>query len=98
VFGRLFKDSEDTGWTYGPYTQVPYNNGEPIGNDDIVFWYEGYLPHRADEGSSLWHSTGIRLVVNGNSSPTPPPPPPGGAEAVLWTQLVNVIAEGSSLR
>ena len=98
VFGRLFKDSEDTGWTYGPYTQVPYNNGEPIGNDDIVFWYEGYLPHRADEGSSLWHSTGIRLVVNGNSSPPPPPPPPGGAEAVLWTQLVNVIAEGISLR
>jgi hypothetical protein len=28
----------------------------------------------------------------------PPPPPPGGGEAVLWTQLVNVTAEGSSLR
>src|SRR5205823_14625079 len=26
------------------------------------------------------------------------PPPPGGAEAVLWTQLVNVTVEGSSLR
>lgn len=75
VFGRLFKASEDTGWTYGPNTQVPYNDGEPIGNRDIVFWYEGYLPHGAAEGSGLWHSTGLRLAVNGGLS-TPPPPPP----------------------
>src|SRR5438876_7839087 len=46
----------------------------------------------------LLNSTIIHPVVNGNSSPPPPPPPPGGAEAVLWTQLVNVTAEGSSLR
>src|SRR5439155_2515893 len=52
------------------------------------------------EGSTLWHSTALRLVVSGDPSPPPPPPPPppGGAEAVLWTQLVNVTAEGSSLR
>ena len=76
VFGRLYRSSENTGWTYGPNTQVPYNNGEPINNTDVVFWYEGYLPHSADEGSTLWHSTGLRLAVNGGTSPPPPPPPP----------------------
>src|SRR2546430_13104831 len=50
LFGRLFHSSEDTGWTYGPYTQVPFNDGESISNNDIVLWYEGYLPHQASEG------------------------------------------------
>src|SRR5439155_9409296 len=52
------------------------------------------------EGSTLWHSTALRLVVSGDPSPPPPSPPPpsGGAEAVLWTELVNVTAEGGSLR
>lgn len=76
VFGRLYKATEDTGWTYGPNTQVPFNNGESISNNDIVFWYEGYLPHSASEGESLWHSTGLRMVVNAGSLPPPPPPPP----------------------
>ena len=78
VFGRLYKGSEDTGWTYGPNTQVPYNNGEPIGNNDIVFWYEGYLPHSAADGDNIWHSTGLRLAVNGGLLPSPPPLPCGG--------------------
>ena len=76
VFGRLYRASEDTGWTFGPNTQVPNNNGESINNTDIVLWYEGYLPHSASEGSNLWHSTGLRLAVTAGT--TPPPPPPGG--------------------
>ncbi|MGC4098378.1 MAG: hypothetical protein QM706_14790 [Nitrospira sp.] len=68
VFGRFYRSTEDKGWTFGPNTQVPYNNGESINNKDLVFWYEGYLPHSADEGSDLWHSTGIRLVVNGGTT------------------------------
>ena len=62
VFGRLYQPTEDTGWTYGPNMQVPYNNGELIQNADIVGWYEAYMPHAAADGSDLWHSTGIRLV------------------------------------
>ncbi|MGH7146639.1 MAG: fibronectin type III domain-containing protein, partial [Nitrospiraceae bacterium] len=78
VFGRLFKSSEDTGWTYGPNTQVPYNNGELISNADIVFWYEAYLAHSAAEGSSLWHSTGLRIMVGAD---TTPPTVPGSLSA-----------------
>ncbi len=100
VFGRLFRGSEDTGWTYGPNTQVPYNNGESIDNADIVLWYEGYLPHLAAEGSSLWHSTGIRLAVNGGSPDTTPPTAPtaltvtaaGGSQITLsWTASTDNI-------
>ncbi len=64
VFGRRFRGSENAGWTFGPNTQVPYNNGEDIDARDIVLWYEGYLPHSAAEGTALWHSTGVRLVSN----------------------------------
>ena len=96
VFGRLYKASEDTGWTYGPNTQVPYNNGEPIANNDIVFWYEGYLPHSAVDGNTIWHSTGIRLAVNGGlpPPPPPPPPPPGGTQTFTNTIAIS-IPDGS---
>jgi subtilisin-like proprotein convertase family protein len=76
VFGRLYRSTEDRGWTFGPNVQVPYNNGEDIGNADVVLWYEGYLPHAAADGSELWHSTGLRLVTNMAGTPPPPPPPP----------------------
>ena len=78
VFGRRFRGSENAGWTFGPNTQVPYNNGENIDAKDIVLWYEGYLPHSAAEGTALWHSTGVRLVSN----LVPPPPPDADSDGV----------------
>jgi subtilisin-like proprotein convertase family protein len=69
VFGRRYQSAEDTGWTYGPNTQVPGNNGESINGADLVLWYEGYLPHTAAEGSVLWHSTGLRLTSSLASAP-----------------------------
>ncbi|MDP2323730.1 MAG: hypothetical protein Q8N51_06840 [Gammaproteobacteria bacterium] len=77
VFGRLFRSSENAGWTFGPNTQVPYNNGENIDSKDVVLWYEGYLPHSAEEGEGLWHSTGVRLVSN-----LVPPPPDADSDGV----------------
>ncbi len=62
VFGRLYKGSEDGGWIYGPNIQVPFGDNENISNQDLVLWYEAYLPHPASDGTELWHSTGIRLV------------------------------------
>ena len=79
VFGRLYKAAEDTGWTYGPNTQVLYNEGENILNADIVLWYEAYMPHTASDGSALWHSTGIRLVSS--LSDTLPPSAPANLSA-----------------
>lgn len=80
VFGRVYRASEDTGWTYGPNTQVRFNNLEDISAADTVLWYEGFLPHEASEGENLWHSTGLRLVANlGASSPPVATPPPGGS-------------------
>lgn len=76
VFGRRYLSTENKGWTYGPNTQVPFNNGESIDSADVVLWYEGYLPHSSAEGSALWHSTGVRLVTNLAGTPPPPPPPP----------------------
>lgn len=70
VFGRLYNSGEST-WTVPPTSLVPFNNNENIDGEDIVLWYEGYLPHSADEGSDLWHSTGVRLVSN--LVPAPPP-------------------------
>jgi hypothetical protein len=69
VFGRRYHNNERA-WTFPPTVQVPFNEGEDIDGEDIVLWYEGFLPHGADEGSALWHSTGVRLV----SSLVPPPP------------------------
>ena len=95
VFGRLYKASEDTGWTYGPNTQVPYNNGESINNNDSVFWYEGYLPHSTEEGSELWHSTGLRLVVNG-VLPPPPPPPSGETRTFSNSTAISIPSSGKA--
>lgn len=86
VFGRLYRSSEYTGWTYGPNVQVPFNNGESIDAKDIVLWYEGYLPHSAAEGSALWHSTGVRLAVNGGGAP----PPGGGTQTFSNHTAVSI--------
>jgi hypothetical protein len=86
AFGRLYRASEDTGWTQGPNTQVPYNNNQSIDDTDVVFWYEAYMPHGAAEGSALWHSTGVRLVT---SLATPPDADgDGAADAVDNCTLV----------
>lgn len=74
VFGRLYRDTEDTGWTVGPNVQVPWGNSESIFNTNIVLWYEGHMPHSPAEGANLWHSTGLRLVVNSGSTPPTPSP------------------------
>ena len=97
VFGRLYRSSEDTGWTYGPNVQVPYNNGEAIDGKDLVFWYEGYLPHSAAEGSALWHSTGLRLVVMCDDGSRGPCPTTGAASFTLGASPNQLtVAAGNS--
>ncbi|MFK7860906.1 MAG: hypothetical protein AB8B64_18960, partial [Granulosicoccus sp.] len=63
IGGMLYRDTEK-GWVGGPSTNFLYNDGESIDGADIVMWYRGYLPHSPDEGSELWHSTGVRLRTN----------------------------------
>jgi hypothetical protein len=88
VFGRRYQAIEDGGWTYGPNTQVPFNTGENIDSQDIVLWYEGFLPHTAAEGGELWHSTGIRLV----SSLTVPSPDSDGDLVADATDNCTLVA------
>ena len=92
VFGRLFKSTETSAWTFGPNTQVPYNEGEPIDNQDVVLWYEGYMPHSAADGSTLWHSTGLHLAVNGASLPPPPPP---STQTFTNTTAISILDNSS---
>ena len=73
VHVRRFKDSEDTGWTYGARSDVPYDDNQNIDSQDIVLWYDGDMRHTAEEGPVLWHSTGVRFVVTLNDGPTPTP-------------------------
>ncbi|MFK7860677.1 MAG: hypothetical protein AB8B64_17795 [Granulosicoccus sp.] len=60
IGGMLYRGSE-RGWVGGPSPNFLYNDGENIDGADVVMWYRGYLPHSPDEGSELWHSTGVRL-------------------------------------
>lgn len=100
IFGRRFKSSEDTGWTYGPHSEVPYKDGESIDAEDIVVWYKGYMPHLASEGQNLWHSTGARFIVNladsgGNEPPTVTNP--GNQENQVGNSVsLQIGASGSS--
>lgn len=72
ILGRLYQARENSGWVHGAHSEVPFNNGENIDSQDIVVWYKGYLPHSAAEGPDLWHSTGVRFVVNLADNSTPP--------------------------
>lgn len=81
VVGRAYNSGEESWHTAGHASlpadwddgvdRVGYGNDEPIDDTDIVLWYSGYLPHSASEGSNLWHSTGVRLIVKDSSSPAP---------------------------
>jgi hypothetical protein len=73
LLGRRYQSNENRGWTHGAHAEVPYNNGENIDGQDLVVWYKGYLPHTAAEGPDLWHSTGVRIVVNLADNTNPPP-------------------------
>ena len=62
VYGRQYRSSEAV-WSGGARRGTLFgDNDERM--TDVVLWYSGYMPHSADEGPSLWHSTGIRLRVN----------------------------------
>lgn len=94
VFSRLYKSTEDSGWTFGPLPpyqpHVPYGNAESITAKDVVLWYEGYLPHSATEPNAVevWHSTGVRLVSNLGTVV-----PPVGTNW-LFTNTANIAIPG----
>lgn len=84
VAGRLHRSGEEdwgsrghgslpSDWKNGR-NRINYGDGENINGKDIVLWYSGYLPHRASEGSELWHSTGVRMTWVPNTD-TPQPTP-----------------------
>ena len=62
VYGRQHDEVESGPWRTPASTELPHNDGEAL--EDPVLWYRGYLPHTAEEGPELWHSTGVRLDVD----------------------------------
>ncbi|MEE8599993.1 hypothetical protein [Euzebya tangerina] len=64
VYGRQYANSEAGTWRWPALDYIPGNEEEPIDGQDVVLWYRGFLPHTADEGPDLWHSTGVRLQVH----------------------------------
>jgi len=61
---------KDNGWRYSVRSALPQRDGENIDGQDLVFWYKAYMRHSPEEGSDLWHSSGIRLVITG-AAPSP---------------------------
>jgi len=86
LFGRAYRASEDIGWFYGALSEVPYNNGESIDNQDLVLWYKSYLGHTALEGPDLWHSTGVRLTVFGRPQTSTATPLPATVTSIPPTE------------
>jgi len=69
---RLYRQDQDVGWPFGA-NGIGFSKGEPVDDNDVVFWYVAHLFHHFREGGSAWHGAGptIRVVV-----PPPPPLPP----------------------
>ena len=64
LHARAFDPREDGTWRLPAVRRLPDNDGDAIDGEDLVVWYVGYLPHLAEEGPELWHSTGVRLTVD----------------------------------
>lgn len=63
VSGRVVDSREQGAWRLPALVDLGYNDGAPLEGADISLWYRGFLPHTAEEGPELWHSTGVRMQV-----------------------------------
>ena len=71
---RLFHVEEESNpWPFGT-GGLNFQNGEDVGNSDIVFWYVAHMLHHASEGGDAWHGCGPTIKFDLNR-PTPPPLP-----------------------
>ncbi|MGC1439687.1 MAG: putative Ig domain-containing protein [Burkholderiaceae bacterium] len=67
LIGAMVSRTSEEAWPGSPSPNFPHDNNENINNADVVMWYRGYLPHTPEEGSALWHSTGIRITADMDS-------------------------------
>ena len=63
VGARRYHGSEDEPWPFGAWGHLGYNNGEDIGEEDIVFWYVAHMHHEQEEGSGQWEWHGPWLFL-----------------------------------
>lgn len=63
VSGRVVDSREQGAWRLPALVDLGYNDGASLDGADISLWYRGFLPHTAEEGPELWHSTGVRMQV-----------------------------------
>ena len=63
VSGRVVDNREQGAWRLPALVDLGYNDGASLDGADVSLWYRGFLPHTAEEGPELWHSTGVRMQV-----------------------------------
>ncbi len=86
VFARQFRSSEIE-WVGGASRTLGGDNDELM--TDLVVYYNGFMPHTPAEGPDLWHSTGVRLGVNGAGGGGG-----GGGEATIGDRVSNQADQG----
>lgn len=59
---RLYRGSEDNGWTFGAKGHLGFRSPqEPINGADVVFWSAGHMSHiwsQSDHNNPQWHASG----------------------------------------
>jgi hypothetical protein len=63
---RRYKYSEDTGWMGGASSQLGFDEGEALWDQDNVYWWIGHLSHPwngSDPGGTHWHWVGPTLYT-----------------------------------
>ena len=94
---RAFNAEEVGRWRYGARGEIGTLFNSPAQNidgTDLVVWYVSHLPHSPEEGAAIWHASGPRITVTGQSIEPAPAPAPAPQPAPEPASGNNVLVNG----